>query len=354
VADPALRYLRDDRPGLRRRRSGRGFSFQRADGSTIRDARTLDRIRHLAIPPAWTAVWIAADPRGHIQATGRDARGRKQYRYHASWVVARDSQKYEHLLSFASVLPAIRRGIRRDLSGRPFSRQRILATVVALLERTRIRVGNEEYARANGSYGLTTLLNRHVHVRGRQVQFRFRGKSGVQHAIDLEDAALAREVRRCQELPGQTLFEYRDDAGRRRRVGSSDVNRYLTSLAGHGATAKDFRTWWGTVSAFTQLRKAGRAPSRTAARKRIVAMLDNVARQLGNTRAVCRKGYVHPAVIDAYEKGVPFPVTTARRRGLTSEEAATVALIRTMRRQAGADARSHRGTATRVPFKAAA
>jgi DNA topoisomerase-1 len=331
AASTPLRYARDNGPGLSRRRSGRGFTYRRPGGSIVADPRTLNRIKRLAIPPAWADVWIAPDPRGHIQATGRDARGRKQYRYHSSWVAARDAAKYEHLLSFARVLPAIRRGVRRDLKEPPLSRQRVLATVVALLERTRIRVGNDEYARANGSYGLTTLLNRHVRIRGRHVEFRFRGKSGVHHVVGFEDATLAQEVRRCQELPGQTLFEYRNDGGRVRRVGSQDVNRYLVGLAGSQVTAKDFRTWWGTVSAFVLLRKAGRGRSRHANQKTVLSVLDAVARQLGNTRAVSKKCYVHPSVIEAFEQGVALPASRKGGHGLNAEEAAAVALIRKMR-----------------------
>src|SRR5262245_58664671 len=233
-----VRYAIDDRPGIVRRRRGRGFSYAFKDGRAVSDAGTLARIKKLAIPPAWTDVWIARDPRGHLQATGRDARGRKQYRYHPAWTAARDATKYEHLLEFARLLPVIRRRVARDLSAPPLSRERVLATVIRLLERTHIRVGNNEYARLNGSYGLTTLKNRHVRVRGRRIEFRFKGKSGIHHEIDLDDPRLAKEVRRCQELPGQTLFEYRDASRRLRKVGSSDVNAYLAAIAGPDVSAK--------------------------------------------------------------------------------------------------------------------
>ena len=255
-----LRYAIDTGPGITRVTRGRGFVYRLPDGLTVRSVATLNRIRRLAIPPAWTDVWIARQSNAHLQATGRDARGRKQYRYHTAWTAARDAAKYDRMLDFADVLPAIRKGVSRDLSEPPLSRPRVLATVVALLERTLIRVGNDEYARDNGSYGLTTMRNRHVRVRGSRVEFRFRGKAGVNHAIAIDDHALARDVRRCQDLPGQMLFAYRDDTHRIRRVGSTDVNRYLGSLAGRDVTAKDFRTWWGTVTAAVILRKAGPAP----------------------------------------------------------------------------------------------
>ena len=324
-----IRYAADDRPGITRTRRGTGFSYA-VGGRKVAGAATLARIRKLAIPPAWTSVWIARDPRGHLQATGRDARGRKQYRYHAAWTAERDATKYEHLLEFARVLPAIRRQVARDLSAAPLSRERVLATVIKLLERTHIRVGNDEYARLNGSYGLTTLKNRHVRVRGRRVEFRFKGKSGVHHAVALDDPHLAREVRRCQELPGQTLFEYRDGAHRLRKVGSSDVNAYLAAIAGATVTAKDFRTWWATVSTFMLLRRAGPKPTALARKRAVLAAIDEVAAKLGNTRAVCRKGYVHPRVFDAYERQLLAAYRapdTRSRAGLSADERAVVALL---------------------------
>ena len=313
---------------------GATFYYRRADGRVVRDVATLARIRKLAIPPAWTDVWIAPDPAGHVQATGRDARGRKQYRYHADWRERRDTAKFDHLIDFAHTLPAIRQRVAADLQAPPLSRARVLATVVALLEHTHIRVGNEEYARANGSYGLTTLKDRHVRVRGRRMNFSFKGKSGIRHDITIEDPRLARDVRRCQELPGQMLFGYRDDLNRVRKVGSSDVNAYLAAIAGPDVTAKDFRTWWGTVSAAVLLRQAA-APTSLRGHKRVeVHVLDEVASQLGNTRAICRKCYVHPHVLEAAARRLPWPRAQKLKSlaGLTADEMAVVRLLENMRR----------------------
>jgi len=313
---------------------GATFYYRRADGRVVRDVATLARIRKLAIPPAWTDVWIAPDPAGHVQATGRDARGRKQYRYHADWRERRDTAKFDHLIDFAHTLPAIRQRVAADLQAPPLSRARVLATVVALLEHTHIRVGNEEYARANGSYGLTTLKDRHVRVRGRRMNFSFKGKSGIRHDITIEDPRLARDVRRCQELPGQMLFGYRDDLNRVRKVGSSDVNAYLAAIAGPDVTAKDFRTWWGTVSAAVLLRQAP-APTSLRGHKRVeVHVLDEVASQLGNTRAICRKCYVHPHVLEAAARRLPWPRAQKLKSlaGLTADEMAVVRLLENMRR----------------------
>ena len=329
-----LRYAGDDRPGLSRTKRGATFYYRRADGRVVRDVATLARIRKLAIPPAWTDVWIAPDPAGHVQATGRDARGRKQYRYHADWRARRDTAKFDHLIDFAHTLPAIRQRVAEDLQAPPLSRARVLATVVALLEHTHIRVGNEEYARANGSYGLTTLKDRHVRVRGRRMKFSFKGKSGIRHDITIEDPRLARDVRRCQDLPGQMLFGYRDDLNRVRKVGSSDVNAYLAAIAGPDVTAKDFRTWWGTVSAAVLLRQAP-APASLRGHKRVeVHVLDEVASQLGNTRAICRKCYVHPHVLEAAARRLPWPRAQRVKSlaGLTADEMAVVRLLENMRR----------------------
>lgn len=328
AATTRLRYATDDRAGLSREHTVNGFVYRRPDGRAIAHAPTLARIRTLAIPPAWTDVWISCNPRGHLQATGRDARGRKQYRYHPAWTSQQDAAKYERVLAFAHALPAVRRIVAHDLAAPPLSRPRVLATVVALLERTHIRVGNDEYARANGSYGLTTLKNGHVRVSGRHVEFSFRGKSGVRHVIALDDPALARDVRRCQELPGQLLFEYLDEAGRVRRVSSTDVNRYLGALSDIAITAEDFRTWWGTMSAAIRLREAGPAPTAADARRIVNRVLDAVAAELGNTRAVCRKGYVHPDVIAAYLQGIVAPhVRSPHAAGLRAEERDVIALI---------------------------
>jgi DNA topoisomerase I len=286
------------------------------------------------IPPAWTKVWIAPKANAHLQATGRDARGRKQYRYHPRWTSVRDETKYTRMLAFARVLPAIRRRVAADLRRAPLSRARVLATVVALLERTLIRVGNDEYARTNGSFGLTTLLDRHVDVRGRRVRFHFRAKSGVMQRIDLEDALLARSVQRCQDLPGQTLFQYIDDAGVRRTISSTDVNDYLREVAGQEFTAKDFRTWSGTVLAACALCADADLGSATARKRFVSEAVGRVANRLGNTKAVSRKCYIHPAIIEAFLDGetiAPFVRPTSAARGgrhqLSADEMAVVKLL---------------------------
>jgi DNA topoisomerase-1 len=339
-----LRYAGDDGPGITRRRAGRGFSYRRPDGTLIRDARTLDRIRSLAIPPAWTDVWIATRSNGHLQATGRDARGRKQYRYHPAWRAARDEAKYGRMLAFGGALKAIRRQVESDLRKRSLSRDHVVAIVVRLLERTLIRVGNEEYARSNRSYGLTTLLHRHVSVEGSKIRFKFRAKSGVQQAIGMTDMALARAVARCQELPGQTLFKYLDDDGEYQAVDSGDVNAYLRRAAGRAFSAKDVRTWAGTVLAATTLAALDEADTMAARKRSIVRAVDAVAERLGNTRAVCRRSYIHPAVLDAYLDGetVDLPKADLARadrpgRPLPADsEAAVLALLR--RRLSAGDA----------------
>ena len=299
-----LRYTRDTAPGIRRQRVGRGFVYLRTDGRRIADAHVLRRIRALAIPPAWTAVWICPRAEGHIQAAGRDARGRKQYRYHAEWRRVRDEAKFNGLLSFARCLHPLRARVRGDLARRGLPREKVLATVVRLLETTLVRVGNAEYARANGSFGLTTLRDHHAVMSARRVRFRFRGKSGRLHEVAIADRRIARIVRRCQELPGQELFQYVADDGRVVAVGSADVNAYLREAAGVDVTAKDFRTWAGSVLALLALsaRPAPRSP--TEGKRMVVEAIRGVARQLGNTPAVCRRCYVHPVVIDAYLEGL--------------------------------------------------
>lgn len=328
-----LRYVNADEPGLRRVKAGRGFRYERADGSPVKDGATLARIRALAIPPAWTDVWICADGDGHVQAWGRDARGRRQYRYHAKWRAARDETKYARVLAFAEALPRIRARVDADLRRPGLPKEKVVATVVRLLERTHARVGNEEYARSNGSHGLTTLRDRHVRVRGGTARFRFRGKSGKAHAFDVEDAELARIVRRCQALPGQVLFQYEDDAGEARSVGSSDVNAYLRDASGEDFTAKDFRTWAGTVLAALALEDLRKAQTPTAARRNVVRAIERVAERLGNTPAVCRKCYVHPEVVASYLDGRLFDDLGRRRRvaaarGLDADEAAVLRLLR--------------------------
>ena len=276
-----------------------GWVFRAPDGTRIGDEDTLARIRKLAIPPAWTDVWICSSPKGHLQATGRDARGRKQYRYHARWREVRDETKYDRMIAFGEALPVIRARTDRDLALPGLPRAKVLATVVQLLEKTLIRVGNDEYARENNSFGLTTMRDRHVKVDGSIVRFAFRGKSGRRHAIDLRNRRLAAIVKRCRDLPGYELFQYVDDDGARQVIDSSDVNQYLREITGEDFTAKDFRTWAGTVLV---ARALGELPSETdtEAKKNLVSAIEAVAGLLGNTKSVCRKCYIHPAVIDAY------------------------------------------------------
>jgi DNA topoisomerase-1 len=299
-----LNYVTDGVVGISRRRAGKGWTFFFPDGARISDPTERRRILSLVIPPAWTEVWISPDPKGHIQATARDARGRKQYRYHTSYRDARDSSKFRHMIELSEVLPAIRGRAERDLRAPEFSRRQILATVVQLLDKTLIRVGNDEYARENQSYGLTTLRMKHVAVNGSKMSFSFRGKSGVQHAISVTDKRIAQVVQRCQDLPGQELFQYLDESGRRQTVTSDDVNGYLREISGKGITAKDFRTWGGTMLAGVKLRAIGAAPTQREARSNIIRAIDAVAERLGNTRSVCRKYYVHPALLHAYMQGL--------------------------------------------------
>lgn len=333
--DAGLRYVSDARPGIRREKRSLGFRYIGADGRVIRNKAQLARIRALAVPPAWTSVWICADPRGHIQATGRDARKRKQYRYHREWHASRDETKYDRMLAFATCLPRIRRQTSADLSRPGLEREKVLATVVQLLEKSLIRVGNDEYAKNNRSFGLTTMRNRHVEVRGGTVKFEFKGKSGVRHSVDVADRRLARIVKACQELPGQELFEYIDDDGRRRDVGSADVNAYLKTITGQDFTAKDFRTWAGTVLACMALRKLEAADSEAGAKKNVVTAVEAVAGILGNTRAVCRRSYIHPAIIDCYMEGSMHAALNKRAGnggkrntgGLRRDEAAVLTLL---------------------------
>jgi DNA topoisomerase-1 len=298
-----LRYVSDDRPGLRRRRAGKGFSYLDLDGRPIRDPEVRKRIEALAIPPAWHDVWIAPDPRGHLQATGRDHRGRKQYRYHPRWRTVRDESKYGRMMAFGRALPRIRERIEADLDRPGLPREKVLATVVRLLETTLIRVGNEEYARANGSFGLTTMRDRHVSVTPSSVRFGFRGKGGIWHTIDLNDRRLARVVKRCRDLPGQELFQYIDEDGTCQKIDSEDVNDYLRAITGADFTAKDFRTWAGTVLAALALREFEAFDTKTQAKKNVIRAIEAVAERLGNTPSVCRKCYVHPEIIDAYLDG---------------------------------------------------
>jgi DNA topoisomerase I len=297
-----LRYVIDDQPGIRRQMGPLGFKYTRPDGRIIRNPSELKRIARLAVPPAWTDVWICTDPKGHLQATGRDARGRKQYRYHPDWRATRDETKYDRMPAFAAALPKIRARTASDLARPGLPREKVLATVVQLLEKSLIRVGNDEYARANRSFGLTTLRDRHVNVRGANVCFEFRGKSGVRHSVNVNDRRLARIVKNCRDLPGQELFQYLDEDGTRRKVDSGDVNAYLKEITGQDFTAKDFRTWAGTVLACVALREMT-AETKAAMSKNVIQAIDAVAGLLGNTRAVCRKSYIHPGIIDSYADG---------------------------------------------------
>ncbi|WP_455288532.1 DNA topoisomerase IB [Cupriavidus necator] len=301
--DAGLRYVDDSGPGITRRRQGSGFSYLGPDGERVRDAATLARIAALAIPPAYESVWICPDPRGHLQATGRDARGRKQYVYHPEWATLRDTDKYARLAAFGAVLPRLRARAARDLRRNGMPREKVVAAVVVLLDATLVRVGSPRYAQQNGTYGLTTLRRRHVTVRGSRLRFQFTGKSGITHDVSVNDPRLARIVRNCADLPGQCLFKYRDGNGDIREIGSADVNAYLQELTGGDFTAKDFRTWAGSVHALAILRKLPEAASETARKKAVADAIREVAHQLRNTMAVCRKCYVHPDVIDAYLAG---------------------------------------------------
>ena len=329
-----LHYTTDARPGIKRVRHGKSFRYIGTEGRTVRSADELRRIRSLVIPPAWENVWISRDPRGHLQAVGRDARGRKQYRYHPKWRQARDETKYYRLIGFAEALPAIRARASRDLSCTRLTREKVLAAVVQLLEKTLIRVGNDEYARDNKSFGLTTLRDGHVAVTRGRIRFSFRGKSGVEHDIQLDDRRLARTVRACREIPGYELFQYFDDDGKRHAIGSADVNEYLKSITGQDYTSKDFRTWAGTVLAAQMLKEFETFDSQAQAKRNIVRAIESVAKRLGNTKAVCRKCYIHPAVLDAYVDGSMLK-TLASRAGratrkvgdLTDAEAAVLALL---------------------------
>jgi DNA topoisomerase I len=325
-----LRYLTDDAPGIRRTGRTR-FRYLAADGRPIRDAQTLARIRSLAIPPAWRDVWICREEDGHLQATGRDARGRKQYRYHERWHEARDETKYGRVLEFGRILPRIRRRVSRDLARRGLPREKVLAAVVRLLEQSLIRVGNGEYARQNNSFGLTTLREPQVAVDGSRLRFRFRGKSGVRHDVEVSDRRVAAVVRHMQELPGQELFQYVDAGGETRCIDSADVNAYLKEIAGEAFTSKDFRTWAGTVRAASALRALEPFESQAQAKRNVVQTVEAVARELGNTKAVCRRCYIHPAVFDAYLGG---RLRSACRK--RSEEGAVLALLASRPRRAGA------------------
>ena len=332
-APPGLVWVNDDRPGIRRLRKGEGFVYRGVDGRLIRKADELKRIRSLAIPPAYEEVWISPLPNGHLQATGRDARGRKQYRYHAEWRLARDAGKFERMLEFGAGLPRVRKRVKADLAlpiGEAPRRETVLATLVRLLDTTLIRVGNDEYARTNRSYGLTTLRNRHADVKGSRIRLRFRGKSGIEHEVDLDDPRVARVVRRCQAMPGQDLFQYEDEAGVAHAVGSAEVNAYIREASGAEFTAKDFRTWHGSVHALDLW--AAQCGADESCRRTANQLLAEVAARLGNTVAVCKKSYVHPRVLAALASAVDeaalAKLSPARRAGLTAAERRLLAFLR--------------------------
>lgn len=329
-----LRYVHDDKPGYERRGTSlKNFTYADMHGNPIKDAPTLQRIRSLGIPPAWKRVWICMHAGGHIQATGIDARGRKQYRYHPDWRSARDENKFHRTIAFGKALPAIRKQTAAHLRLKGLPREKVLALIVQLLEKTLIRVGNEEYARDNGSVGMTTMRDRHVQVRGSTLRFEFRGKSRIDHAIDLRDARLARIVKACRDLPGYELFQYVSPTGRRQVIDSADVNAYLREIAGENFTAKDFRTWAGTVMAARELAETVGFKSQTEAKRNVGKAIERVARRLGNTKAICRKSYVHPAILDAYMNGVtiqPSPPPAAKAEhhyALSPDELAVVDLL---------------------------
>ena len=355
-----LRYVTDTSRGFQRKRVGKGYVYLDQNGKQLKDAEHLRRIKSLVIPPAWTEVWICPHTQGHLQATGRDARGRKQHRYHPRWREVRDETKFARMVAFAHALPKIRRQVaaHMKLSGLP--RQKVLAAVVKLLEVSLIRVGNDEYARDNRSYGLTTMRDHHVDVSGHKMRFQFRGKSGKNHAIDIHNQRLAKIVKTCQDLPGQEIFQYIDDDGKRQDVKSEDVNEYLKEVTGADFTAKDFRTWSGTVLAAMALQEFEKFDTQAQAKKNILRAIESVAERLGNTPAICRKCYVHPAVLDSYLEGSMLNAMRQRAqqqwssvRKLQPEEAAVLALLQdrlagarngsTLRKQLAASLRSSRG-----------
>ncbi len=310
-----LRYVTDASPGIRRRSAGKRFFYLNQQGRRISDPKTVDRIRQIVIPPAWTDVWICPSPHGHIQATGRDAKGRKQYRYHPKYRAVRDETKFERILKFSKVFPKVRKQVERDLRRSGVDRRKMFAVVVYLLETTLIRVGNEEYARDNESYGLTTLQAHHAEVEGGRVTFEFPGKSGVDHAVSFSDRRLARIIQHCQDLPGEHLFQYKDDDGTLQSIDSGDINEYLAAITGSDFTAKDVRTWAGTMLAAAALRDFGVTNSERDAERNIRLALDQVANHLGNTRAVCLHYYVHPLVLKKYRAGqvISAPLSQKKR-----------------------------------------
>ncbi len=330
-----LTYVNCDEPGYRRVGPAKRFSYVDPHGKTVRDAKTLKRIRSLVLPPAWKNVWICARPEGHLQATGIDARGRKQYRYHPKWSALRGETKYAKLIHFGRKLPKIRARIGQDLDKPGLPKEKVLATIVRLLETSLIRVGNEEYARDNQSFGLTTMKDKHAEIHGQEIQFHFKGKSGVKHAIDVRNPRLAKIVKKCQDIPGHDLFQYLDTDKQSHHITSSDVNEYLHEIAGEEFTAKDFRTWAGTVLAAQALKEFEAVDSNAQAKRNIVQAIESVAKKLGNTKAVCRKCYIHPAVLDCYLDGTLAEMLTKKidreisqhLKSLSPEEAAVLAFL---------------------------
>lgn len=327
---PTLHYVDDTHPGLSRRRWRDRFIYLDADGNQVKDSETLARIAALVIPPAYTDVWICQDPQGHLQATGRDARGRKQYRYHAQWRELRDAHKYGRMLAFAQVLPKLRRQVDSHLSRPGLDREKVMALVISLLDSTLIRIGNQQYLRDNQSYGLTTLRTRHVKVEGSTIRFHFRGKRGVEHDVAVRDRRLAGILKRCLELPGQELFQYLDENGERRSIGSGDINQFLHELTGADFTAKDYRTWAGSALALHLLRPLAWTPE-TEAKRQIASIVKDVARRLGNTPAVCRRCYIHPAVLEHYILGRLAELPRTRpRKGLEPEEVTLLVFLQAL------------------------
>jgi len=331
----ALRYFTDRHVGIRRISVGKRFIYRDPHGRRVRDRETLHRIRSLVIPPAWIDVWISPLANGHLQSTGRDSRGRKQYLYHPRWREVRDAAKFDRLLNFAGRLPRLRRRLRRDLASKGISREKVLATVVRLLELTSIRVGNEEYARNNGSFGLTTFRNHHAQVNGESIRFQFRGKSGKFHSVSITNPRLARVVRKCQELPGHELFEYVDDKGELHEINSGDVNAYLRDVMGEDFTAKDFRTWAGTLLASEYLRRHGACKTMAESNRTVKKMVKSVAERLGNTPTVCRKSYIHPIVIESASQSLRNNASHTNGngdlrsiQGLHADEAALLGLLK--------------------------
>ncbi len=326
-----LHYVDDSQPGIRRKLQRGKFVYFGPNGERIRDDAAIQRINKLVIPPAYRDVWICPDPQGHLQATGRDARGRKQYRYHSRWREIRDGNKYDRMLQFGEALPKLRQKLEKHLAAPELSREKVMALVVTLLESTLIRIGNSRYARDNRSYGLTTLRTRHVDISGTSIRFHFRGKSGVEHEVTLRDRRLARLMRRCMELPGQQLFQYLDEDGQRRAVSSNDVNLYLREMTGSDFTAKDYRTWAGSALALERLRKLDSAPD-SVAKQNLVETVKQVASQLGNTPAVCRQCYIHPAILDAFSAGdLAKPRAARKRKWLSAEEVALLNFLQQQR-----------------------